>query len=441
MKRILFYKWLLVVAICLFMGSCQQLADEEWESGEEGTLNIKTRSAVDEDIVYPLNLYAFSSGGDCVASQTVKDKDESVRLSLPAGKYKVVAISGYSDDYQIPATPALNDVIQMEGESGADVPLMTGKADVTVGADKESRLEMTLSYAVTALDLVLSNVPSDVSKVSVTLSSFYSSMSIKGEYRNADYALTMDCTLNTGNQWRTKTRYVFPGTGSETTLSIAMKLKSGEEVTYGYVWKDAPKAGQPYHLQGEYTDGFSLSGSFVITGWNEAEDVEFTFGAVTSTDDGKEDGGEDDEPEIDLSKLPEIGSIWNGTIVADIVEADESGADLLLMSLDEWDATVSEVEDVASGYTVNNLSDWRLPTFEEAKLFQSIFSGNNRLELNELIAEYDASLWGIDGEERYLCDKSGVYYTFIFAGGRVISKAGTKKSYYVRLVRSYRMEF
>jgi len=36
-----------------------------------------------------------------------------------------------------------------------------------------------------------------------------------------------------------------------------------------------------------------------------------------------------------------------------------------------------------------------------------------------------------------LCEKSGVYYTFIFAGGRVISKAGTKKSYYVRLVKTY----
>ena len=138
-----------------------------------------------------------------------------------------------------------------------------------------------------------------------------------------------------------------------------------------------------------------------------------------------------------MSNLPEVGSIWNGTIVADIIEADGFGADLLLMSLDEWDATVSDVEDVEDGYTVNDISGWRLPTFEEAKLLQSSFSGDNRLNLNELITEYDETLYGIDGEERYLCEKSGVYYTFIFAGGRVISKAGTKKSYYVRLVKTY----
>ena len=291
---------------------------------------------------------------------------------------------------------------------------------------------MTLSYAVTAIDLVLSNVPSDVAKVSVTLSSFYSSMDMQGEYVDSDYTLNLACSLNTGNQWSTRTRYVFPGNVSKTTLSIAMELKNGEEVTYGYVWKDTPQAGQPYHLQGEYSDGLSLSGSFIITGWNDAEEVRFEFGSESSSDDEEED-----EPDVDLSNLPEVGSIWNGTIVADIIEADGSGADLLLMSLDEWDATVSDVEDVEDGYTVNDISGWRLPTFEEAKLLQSSFSGDNRLNLNELITEYDETLYGIDGEERYLCEKSGVYYTFIFAGGRVISKAGTKKSYYVRLVKTY----
>ena len=76
--------------------------------------------------------------------------------------------------------------------------------------------------------------------------------------------------------------YVFPGSGAETTLSIVMKLKNGEVVTHGYVWKDRPKAGQPYHLHGEYTDGFILQGDFVVSGWNEAEEVEFTFGSVSS---------------------------------------------------------------------------------------------------------------------------------------------------------------
>lgn len=87
------------------------------------------------------------------------------------------------------------------------------------------------------------------------------------------------------------------------------------------------------------------------------------------------------------------------------------------------------------------MADWRLPTYEEAQLLRNSFSDTNRLALNERIANYDAELVGIDGEERYLCDKSGVYYSFIFAGGTSITKAGSVRAYYTRLVKSCRVTF
>lgn len=436
-------KWLLLVAICLLSSACQQLVDEGSDvTSEEGTLKVKTRSVAGEEICYPLSLYAFSEDGDCITSQTVESSDESIQLSLPAGTYRIVSVSGYSGNYEIPAEPELEDVIQMTGKAGAEVPLMIGKADVTVGAEKESRLELTLSYAVTAIDFTLSLVPSEVAAVSVILSPLYSSMNLQGNYVDADYTLTLDCSLTTDNLWSTRTMYVFPGSGAETTLSIVMKLKNGEVVTHGYVWKDRPKAGQPYHLRGEYTDGFALKGDFVVSGWNEAEEVEFTFGTVSPPDDGKGDEKEDNS-DIDMAGVPEVGSIWNGTIVADIIEADDSGVDLLLMSLDEWDATVSEVENVTFDYTVNGISDWRLPTHEEAAALRVSFSGDARVELNERIAEYDSELYGLaNGEkERYLCLKNGVLYSFQFRAGTGTTVAGEKRSYYVRLVKSYHMDF
>ncbi len=438
MKLNLWNKWLLSAAICLFCSACQSLVDEDIVASEEGTLKVKARSVVGEDMVYPLSLYAFSEEGDCVASLTVVDADESIRLSLPAGTYKIVSLAGYSDDYDIPEQPKLEDVIRMAGNAGAEAPLMTGKADVTVGANRESRLEMTLSYAVTAIDLELSGVPSDVVSLSATISSFYSSMNMKGNYMDADYTLNLDCSLNSGNQWKTLTKYMFPGSGAETTLSIVMKLNNGEEVVHGYVWRGAPEAGKPYHLKGTYSDGFVLNGDFLISGWDEAEDVEFTFGTVFSPDDEEED-----DSDMDVSELPEIGSIWNGTIVADIIDSDESGADVLLMSLDEWDATVSEVKDAAFDYTVNGISDWRLPTHEEAATLRNRFSGDSRVELNERIAEYDSELYGLaNGEkERYLCLKNGELYSFQFIAGTGTTVAGEKRSYYVRLVSSYHIEF
>lgn len=432
----LFDKWLQVVVICLLMGSCQQLTDELGETENQGTLDVKARSIDNQEVFYPLTLYVFSSDGDCVKTQVVKDKDDDVQLLLSEGNYRVVAVSACQDDYKAASVDDWEDVISLSGSGGAGIPLVMGKVDVKVGSNTKGKLDIELANSVTAIDVALSGIPSDVEEVVVTMSPFYSSVNLKGESVEADYSLRLPCTLDEENRWVTETRYLFPGSGKETVLSIWMKKKNGEELTYGYTWKVSPKANQPYHLSGNYSQGLAWQGPSEWPEWEEAEDVKFDFGEASSPDDND---GKEEEPEVDLSALPEIGSIWNGSIVADIAEADESGVDILLMSLDEWDALSSEVEDVISGYSVNDISDWRLPTYEEAKHLQSCFSGDNRISLNERIAEYDDSLYGIDGEERYLCDKSGVHYSFIFAGGRVISKAGTKKVYYLRLVKTYRL--
>jgi hypothetical protein len=63
--------------------------------------------------------------------------------------------------------------------------------------------------------------------------------------------------------------------------------------------------------------------------------------------------------------------------------------------------------------------------------------------LNERIAEYDSELYGLaNGEkERYLCLKNGEFYSFQFRAGTGTTVAGEKRSYYVRLVKSYHIEF
>ena len=150
---------------------------------------------------------------------------------------------------------------------------------------------------------------------------------------------------------------------------------------------------------------------------------------------------DEEEQEVDLTGVPEVGTIWNGCIVADWGEADETGVEVLLLSLDEWVATVSQVADVMEGYSVNGISDWRLPTHEEASVLRARFSGNGLDELNERIDEYDSGLLSIaDGEdERYLCTKNGTYYSFRFVSGTTTTKAGEVRSYYLRLVKSYRI--
>ena len=443
MKIISYILYLMLAILCGTIVSCQQIAeDDDWFSeGEEKSLKVKVRSAGEAELEYPLYLYAFAESGKLAASQVISDDEEDMSLTLSKGDFHVVAIAGTSDSYQLPENPELDDVVTMVGSKGAETPLMVGRANVEIGSSSTATAQITLSYVVAALNVELKEVPSNVSAVQLSLSPLYSNLSMGGDYGGESQKVKVDCSEDADGSWSAETVYIFPGVGEKTIFSIHFKMNNGSEVTYGYTFQGTPEANHLFNVTGTYAGGVIVGGSFDVDDWEGSIDVEFNFGANVVPDDEEDDDKEnevEDDEDVDLTGVPEVGTIWNDMIVADMGEADEEGVELLLMSLDEWDATISQADDVPDGYSVNGVSGWRLPTHEEATLLRARFSGDNRLELNELIAEYNEQLYGLDGEERYLCTKNGVYYSFRFAGGTTISKAGEKRSYYVRLVKSYR---
>lgn len=435
--------YLIYIIMVCFAISCQQLPEDDgWMSdGEEKTVKVKVRSAGEAEIVYPLYLYAFNSKGSLAASQTIADAEVEVALPLSKGDFQIVAVSGVSDDYELPEKPELDDVIALVSSDGADTPLMVGRANVEVGDAEESSVQITLTYVVAALNVKLKDVPSNVSVVQLALSPLYSSLSMGGEYGGNSQKVKVDCSLVSEGVWAAETTYIFPGNGKETVFSIYFKTDDGTEVTYGYTYRGVPEANHLFNVTGSYAGGVIVGGNFDVTDWEGSIDVEFEFGAeiVPGEEEEEEEGG-DEQPEVKLEGVPEVGTIWNDMIVVDMGEADDTGVDLLLMSLDEWDAYVSDAESVEDGYSVNGITGWRLPTHDEAAMLRARFCGNNLRELNELIAEYDPELYGLANgdDERYLCLKDGAYYTFRFVAGTSTTKAGEKRTYYVRLVKSYR---
>lgn len=436
MKGDTYFRWLIFSAICLLFVSCQKLSEEDEALSNPGIpLKIKARSSGSGGITYPLYLYAFNEKGTCAAFQTVESADDSVELSLQKGDYRVVAVAGLSDSYDIPEKPSVDDVISLTGTAGAGTPLMIGKADVAVEAAKKSTLDITLGYAVAAVNVSLSNLPADVSSVRFSLSPLHSTLSLNGEYGGVSVKMETACRLDTGNVWSAKTVYIFPGKENETVFSIVLTMKDGTSNTYGYTYGGIPEAGRPFNIKGSYSGGITVSGNIIGGDWGTPVDVKFDFGSANQSDgDDVEDDGYGSEE--DGADLPEVGTIWNGAIVAAVTENSSLETEMLLLSLEEWDIDTSQVEDVTGSYSVNGISGWRLPTYEEAVILRSAFTGENRRKLNERIAEYDDTLYGIDGEERYLCDKSGSYYSFIFSVGTSITQAGNKRTYYTRLVKN-----
>ena len=439
------YNYFLSILLCLITLSCQQVPEDDgWLSEEEKkSLKVKVRSADNVEIAYPLYLYAFNKNGKLAASQTINEEGNDMALSLTEGDFQVVAVSGISDDYQLPENPTLDDAIILSNSEGADTPLMVGRADIAVSRSEGTSAEIALTYVVAQLNVMLKNVPTDVSTVELSISPLHSSLTMSGEYGGDTQKIKASCTLGEDGVWTAQPTYIFPGSGKETTFSVYFKKEDGTELTYGYTYNGIPEANHPFNITGSFAEGIIVGGSFEINGWEEAINVEFTFGANVVPDDKEEKEEEEEEKEdvqIDMTNVPEIGTIWNDMIVADIGEADGTGVDLLLMSLDEWEATTSEVTDILDGYSVNGISEWRLPTHDEAAVLRARFSGDNRWELNDLIEEYNSSLYGLDGEERYLCTKNGLYYSFKFVIGTRTTEAGEKKSYYVRLVKTFRMD-
>ena len=423
---------------CWFVISCQQIPnDDEWFSEETKPLKVKVRSAENVEIAYPLYLYAFDKNGKLAASQTIVDEGKDMALSLTDDEYQVVALSGVTDDYQLPKDLTLEGEIKLSNIEGADAPLMVGRADVGGSRNEGTMAEIALSYVVAQLNVVLKNVPADVSTVQLSISPLYSSLSMGGEYGGDVQKVKVNCTLGEDGVWSAQPTYIFPGSAAETTFSVSFKKEDGTELTYGYTYQGKPEANHPFNITGSYAEGVIVGGSFEISGWEEAIDVEFTFGANVVPD---KEGEDEEEPEIDMTNVPEVGTIWNDMIVVDIGEADEDGVDLLLMSLDEWKSDTLNVVDIPTGYSVNGISGWNLPTYDEATTIRARFSNDARLELNDIIKQYDSQLVGLsaDSNDRYLCLKNGKYYSFSFAPKTNISPA-KKRSYYVRLVKTYRV--
>lgn len=427
MARVVLIKWLSLAAICLHLFSCQVMEEVNESLPEEGTsLKIKARSSEASPVPYPLSLYAFDGKGKCSAFQKIVNKDDRIELVLPAGNYRIVAIAGYSDAYLLPEEPTMDEVISLEGV--ADMPLMMGEESIVIDGEGDVTMEITLSYVVAGVNVLLKNIPSDVSAVSFSLSPLYSSVSFAGEYGGVSMKAGGSCFLSNGNVWKSDTLYVFPGSATETLLTIVLETLGGARNKYEYTYSGRPEAGRFFNLSGSYSDAVSVTGSVIVDNWKGVDEVSFDFGTV-----GKPDTG---NPDFDALDLPDIGTIWNGAIVADVIEAP-TGAEILLLSLEEWDATTAQVEDITEGYSVNEISGWRLPSYEEAQMFRNRFCGEVRLSLNALISEYDENLYGLDGEERYLCNKEGEFYSFVFSAGKNIYPAGTQRSYYVRLVKTY----
>lgn len=418
--------FLLVCCTFYYICSCQTLPDDTSTSIDQ-TLMVKARSSSNVEIKYPLYLYAFDKEGTCKASQIIQESSDSIHLSLSPGEYQIVAISNVSGGYILPERPNALEEITLQDSRGANTPMMMGKADVTIG-NKEATLNITLSYVVTAVSIILKGVPSDVSTVQLAISPLYGAICMNGEYSQENYKLEIPCKLNTENHWIANSLYAFPGCGNETVFSILLTKKDETQTTYSYIYQGAPQANRPFNIGGNYSGDVTIGGELITQDWETAIDLEFNFGHTESLP--EEDDTEDIPEDNEWDTLPKTGELINGYIVAGIDETNENGASILVMDTEEWACYASDAYSIPDEAGNN----WRLPNAAEAKLLNETFCDESLAALNDLL--YTNGYNTITTEKRYLYDNDGEIYAFGFKSTSKFQVAGVSTQYRVRLVKT-----
>lgn len=439
-------RFLYSLFLCLWMltlASCQQIADEaptgdSSEQAATSAVNVTTRAAVASQILYPVYVYAFDGDGAWAASQTVNSENEDISLALGIGEYKIVALSGVSKGYTLPQTPTLDSVIALGEEGFAYTPMMMGRSDVSITqTGRTVQLEMTMTYMVSQLSVNLTDVPSTVEGVSVTLSTFYSSVAMDGTYAQGGRAVTVDCEQEENGEWSADALYLLPSDKEAVTCTITFQTGDVEE-SFSYTYPSAITAGAPFNFVGSYKGNSNVEGKLDSIGWKDPVDVDFTFGGG---DNEGEDDTEDDSWTDDgavSGSFPQVGEVWNDGLVVWVEDATDTEADVLLMSLKEWTSTAGKAETTVAAYATQTGLDWRLITDEEAKEVKALFDESTLAAANASIASQTATYDPISnsGEVRYLCSKNGVMYSFRFETTSKVTKAGSSKEYLLRAVRN-----
>lgn len=436
----------LLLALLSLLAACQNSVQAELDEDgnfSESTLRVQTRAGGTSPLTYPVYIYAFSDDGAYAASTELHSEEEgsAMELCLAAGNYTIVALCGV-DGYSFSDRPDMEDVVTFSDKQMAEEALMCGMAKVRVNGDASTSI--TLTAAVSRLEIELYAIPDDTKAVHVTVGPVYASLAMDGTYGGST-SLAIACSDAGRGVWTSPGLYVFPSADrARVSLSIALTDSKGTVSTYGYTLSEPLVANTPYELEGTFSAGFNLSGEITAEGWNDVRNIRFDLGSTTGG--GNEGGGEDDT-EISGTDVPAAGTLWDGHLVALSTPDDNGGATLLLLSTKEWTdvpsalntENPSEAAGLVNTYTEGGLSGWRFPTADEAKAMRNAIGGTRLSQTNNLLSGkgLDPLSSGYepgtkDTPVRYLCEDGEK--TYVWEEGNV-SKAGSSRTYRLRAVK------
>lgn len=391
----------LAVAVLSFSACSKELPIDSDDNSSStsatgnNTLTVKTRALPTADgetatVSYPVNVYAFNASGKCVGVQAINKAGESVAFKFKKGAYTLYGLAGatataYSLPSQDEATPEA--VVSLkEGQQHGE--LMTGTASVKLSDGDDNTLILSLKRKVMQIDsVVITNVPTTVTAISVNLAPLYSALKLNGEYDGTTGNTTIALSQTAPGTWQSAAPQYLLEASSAASITVAMTA-DGKTQSYSYVSNDELKANYKLNIKGAYkSNEFELSGTIQGEAWAGRKDISFTI--------SEESGEEPDEPSTPVEE-DLVGTLYanNKAFVVSANENSDGSKTYLLISTSQIKTSCSNesqesaksiIEKELNGLTkIANTTDWRLPTKEELLAFKNVKDTYKKLEGNNV---------------------------------------------------------
>ena len=332
---------------------------------------LKFNTRGEGDITTPGYLYLFKDNS-CVSRLDMGADGQVPAMPLSPGSYAIYAIGGEDlDHYAIPASDEAEATSMIGPKAGASMgDLLMGGTTIELEEGETEEAALELERKVFRLEqVVVRNVPDEVTKVELAISPVCDYILLNGTYADKTSTLVVSLNKGDGGTWSaTPQRYALPSSVVP-TIALSFTTATGVEV-YRKTVDDAIAANTKLNIEGTYAETQPSTFSATITAqtWPaSAREISFDF---DETDNGA------------LGSAPVAGQMHDGYYVISVNETNKTAIVLAKTHISytapgEKAADAPEVDWIASFVTpmaslekpFAAIGDWRLPTFAECSYF------------------------------------------------------------------------
>ncbi|MBR0166341.1 MAG: FimB/Mfa2 family fimbrial subunit [Prevotella sp.] len=254
---------LMMTAICcgMSLGSCSQEVVNEscLASHPQPAISITTRTdlSVNKGVIYLMDTL-----GTCVSMLESDGSGNYASASLNPGEYDLYALA--SDNLASLNLPSQEEasatsLIKTSGETMGD--LLMAHQHVCLQEGRNTSLNLTLDRKVICLkEIQITQVPSDVAAVSLSIAPLYPSIFLNGSYGTEDTPQTHTIQLDKGEDdtWcKAPDAMLFPSMGTP-NMTVTFTLPRGPK-TYLFTSSESFTPNHPVRLLGTYSDEWETS--------------------------------------------------------------------------------------------------------------------------------------------------------------------------------------